>query len=230
MEITCFSDYACPYCYIGEKRLQKAIEELGVKDQVKIELRAFELDPGAAKTVQSDTATRFAAKYRLPLDEAKARIEHISRLGREEGIDFNYAESQYTSTFDAHRLMKFALSKKDALIAEKTNEYLFDAYFTKSLRLADHETLLAVAELAGLGKDETRKMLDSDEFAQEVRADEAEAVRLGIHGVPYFIFAKGMVIPGAASKDDFKKLLQQNLGVKDQPWRVESCGPDGCRL
>lgn len=230
MQIVCFSDYACPYCYIGEKRLERAMDELGVKDKVQIKLRAFELDPTAPKTVQSDTATRFASKYRLSIADAEARIEHISQLGREEGLDFQYAKSQYTNTFDAHRLMKFALSKNNMEIAHKTNTYLFDAYFTKSLKLADAATLLAVAELAGLDVRETEQMLASGEFGEAVRKDEEEAARLGIHGVPYFIFANGLAIPGAASTEDFKKMLSENLGFGKKPWSVHSCGPDGCKL
>lgn len=230
MQIICFSDYACPYCYIGEARLAAAIQELGVDADVQIALRAFELDPYAKKEVETDTPTRFAAKYNLPIEEAKARIEHISELGRAEGIDFRYAEAKYTNTYDAHRLMKFALSKNDREIAQKTNILLFDAYFSKTLELANWNTLFAVAELAGLPVKETEQMLISGEFGEAVRKDEEEAARLGIHGVPYFIFPDGMTVPGAASKSDFKKLLGQNLGKNTEPWNIQSCGPDGCRL
>lgn len=230
MQIICFSDYACPYCYIGEMRLARAIRELGVIDKVQIRLKAFELDPTAPKTVQSDTASRFARKYRLSIEDAKARIEHISQLGQEEGIDFQYAKAQYTNTFDAHRLMKFAISKNDPEIAHKTNTYLFDAYFTKSLKLADESTLVAVAILAGLDEKETLQMLGTSEFGEAVRKDEEEAAKLGIHGVPYFIFENGLTIPGAASVEDLKKILSDGLGMEKKSWSVHSCGPDGCQL
>ena len=150
MHIIYWSDYACPYCYIAERRLHNAIRALGMEGEVTFEPRAFELDPGAAKTVQSDTAHRFALKYGLPLEQAKAQIAHISALGREAGIDFRYAETQYTNTFDAHRLMKLALSTGDRELAARTNELLFAAYFTKNLKLAEESTLLQVGEEAGL--------------------------------------------------------------------------------
>ena len=108
MNITIWSDFACPYCYIGETRLEKAIEELGMNDQVKIDYRAFELDPTASKEVVSSTPERFAMKYRLSIPEAEKQIDHISELGRELGIDFRYATTRYSNTFDAHRLMKLA--------------------------------------------------------------------------------------------------------------------------
>ena len=82
MTLTIWSDFACPYCYIGETRLQKAIEELGLQDDVRVDFRAFELDPTAPKEVSTNTPERFAAKYRLSLEGAKKQIEEISQLGR----------------------------------------------------------------------------------------------------------------------------------------------------
>ena len=111
--LTIWSDFACPYCYIGETRLQNAIDELGLKDDVQVDFRAFELDPTASKEVVSSTPERFAKKYRLSLEGAKEQIEQISQLGRELGIDFNYATTQYSNTRDAHRLMKLAEDKYD---------------------------------------------------------------------------------------------------------------------
>ena len=227
MHIIYWSDYACPYCYIAERRLHNAIRALGMEGEVTFEPRAFELDPGAAKTVQSDTAHRFALKYGLPLEQAKAQIAHISALGREAGIDFRYAETQYTNTFDAHRLMKLALSTGDRDLAARTNELLFAAYFTKNLKLAEESTLLQVGEEAGLAKERILAMLHSDEFAAEVRADERAAAERGVRGVPFFIFPDGMTIPGAISERDFKEILQRNR--KSAP-AAQQCGPEGCAV
>ena len=228
MHIIYWSDYACPYCYIAERRLHTAIRALGMENEVSFEPRAFELDPGAAKTVQSDTAHRFALKYGLPLTQAMAQIEHISALGREAGIDFRYATTQYTNTFDAHRLMKLALSTKDAAIAAKTNELLFAAYFTRNLKLADDATLLGVGEEAGLERESILAMLHSDAFTDEVRADERAAAERGVRGVPYFIFPDGATVPGAISERDFKDLLQRNRGR--EPMAAQQCGPEGCAV
>ena len=112
MKITYWSDYACPYCYIGEKRLETAIEELGLGvNDIEVEMKAFELDPNASYEVVSKTDERFAVKYGLTLNAARERIEGISLLGRREGIDFRYADTQYTNMLDAHRLTKLVASK-----------------------------------------------------------------------------------------------------------------------
>ena len=167
--LTIWSDFACPYCYIGETRLQQAIEEMGLKDDVTVDYKAFELDPTAPKEVTTTTPERFAMKYRLSLDDAKAQIQQISDQGKECGIDFRYATTRYSNTRDAHRLMKLAEAKYDRETVERLNKALFDAYFTKNLVLADHNVLLDVALAEGMVEAEVRDVLESDKYDDEVR-------------------------------------------------------------
>lgn len=226
MKIQYWSDYACPYCYIGETRLENAIAELGIGDDVELEMHAFELDSSAPAEVAGDTLNRFARKYRLSLDEAAERIEGISELGRDLGIDFRYATTLYSNTFDAHRLTKWAHTKGNTAI----EKLLFDAYFTKNEVLADHEVLLNIAEEAGLNRAEAAEVLESDAFAEEVRADEAESRALGVTGVPFFVIDGKVAIPGAMSQDAFKKALEQTLESEAVTGRGASCTSDACAI
>lgn len=233
MKIVYWSDYACPYCYIGETRLKKAIKELGLENEVEIETRAFELDPDAPKTVETITVDRFAKKYRLSKEEAQQQIDHISQLGIDEGIDFRYATTLYTNTRDAHRLTKLAQTKHDTALEDRVSELLFDAYFTRNEKLAEHDVLLRVAREAGLGETEAKNVLESNQFEEEVRFDEREAMMRGVHGVPYFMFNGKFVIPGALSVSAFKHTLEKAL--KDQQENTvgedaHQCGPEGCRI
>lgn len=234
MTLTIWSDFACPYCYIGETRLQRAIEELGLTDKVKIDLRAYELDPTAPKEVTTTTPERFAMKYRLSVPEAEKQIEHISELGRELGIDFRYKTTKYSNTRDAHRLMKLAETKYDRNTVEKLNEVLFAAYFTENLVLSDHEVLTKKAVSVGMDEKEVREVLNSDRYDDEVRLDEREAGTRGIHGVPYIVFNGHFAVPGAMSIDGFKSALERELrNQQDNESTTERphvCGPDGCKL
>lgn len=235
MTLTIWSDYACPYCYIGETRLQRAIEDLGLKDKVRIDYRAFELDPDAPKEVTTTTPERFAMKYRLSVPEAEEQIEQISALGRELGIDFKYATTSYSNTRDAHRLMKLAEAKYDLATVERLNEALFRAYFTENLVLADHKVLLAKAVEAGLNKEDVEKVLSSDKYADEVRYDEREAMMRGVRGVPYIVFNGGFAVPGALTEDGFKSALRRELKKQEQAEaqateRLHTCGPEGCLI
>lgn len=236
MTLTIWSDFACPYCYIGETRLQRAIDELGIKDDVQIDFRAFELDPSAPKEVTTTTPERFAMKYRLSLEGAKEQIQQISDLGKELGIDFRYATTKYSNTRDAHRLMKLAEAKYDRATVGRLNEALFAAYFTENLVLSDHKVLLDKAVSVGMDANEVKEVLESDKYDDEVRFDEREAMMRGVHGVPYIVFNGGFAVPGAMTIDGFKSALRRELKKQEKETeekgseRPHACGPDGCQL
>ena len=216
MTIKIWSDYACPFCYIGEKRLEKALAD--VKADIKIEFKSFELDPTASEKVVSSTTERFAKKYGMTEDDAAARIEQISMMGRREGIDF-----KYTNTFDALRLTKFAQERGHDEIITK----LFDAYFTKNLELADHKVLKKIAVECGLDENEVNDFLKGDKYADEVRKDEYEAARLGIHGVPYFVINDKYALSGAQPAEVLKDAIEDALS---EDFNGMTCGADGCKF
>ncbi|MBQ7704536.1 MAG: DsbA family oxidoreductase [Selenomonadaceae bacterium] len=223
MKIEIWSDYACPFCYIGEKRLEKALATIPDKN-IEVIFKSFELDPTASKNVVSSTVDRFAQKYGLTKTEAAERIEQISEMGRAEGIDFKYAETRYTNTFDALRLTKFAQDKGHNEIIGK----LFDAYFTKNLELANHDVLKKIAAECGLDSAEVEKILSGDKYAAEVRADEMQAARLGVHGVPFFIVGGKYSLSGAQPA----KILQQAIEdyLAENSLDGMTCGADGCKF
>lgn len=234
MTLTIWSDFACPYCYIGEKRLECAIEDLGLKEDVQIDYRAFELDPTASKDVVSSTPERFAKKYGLSLEGAAQQIQQISELGQELGIDFRYATTQYSNTRDAHRLMKLAEAKYDRDTVARLNDALFKAYFVENLVLADHKVLLDKAMGVGMKEDEVKEVLESDKYDDEVRFDEREAAMRGVRGVPYIVFGGDFAVPGAMSIEGFKSALERELRKQKTEdasgERPHTCGPEGCQL
>ena len=229
MKVVYWSDYSCPFCYIGEARLKKAAEEAGVN--IVPEMKAFQLDPTAGLHAEGDTVTRFAKKYGLSKENAASQIDHISQLGRDEDIDFRYATTLFTNTMDAHRLTKLAQSKSNAL-ADKLSEKLYAAFFTKNLELTDRELLATIADECGLDNVEVEEVLNSDKYKDEVLLDEREAARYGIHAVPYFVINGRYAISGAQPTDVIKTALAkiQSEEKTDQPTEGAHCGPDGCHF
>ena len=226
MTIEIWSDYACPFCYIGEKRLAKALAEVGDKN-IALEFKSFELDPYADKEVTTTTPERFATKYGLSLEAAQERIEQISLMGRREGIDFRYATTRYANTFDALRLTKFAQEKGHDEIITK----LFDAYFTKNLVLSDFAVLKEIAAECGLDGKEVDEVLNSERYAEDVRADEIQAAQLGIHGVPYFVVGGKYGLSGAQPVEILKQAITEALTDEaEEKLNGMTCGVDGCRF
>ena len=228
MHIELWSDFACPYCYIGEARLRRALHELKAEDKVVVTMKSFELDPSASHEVLTETTERFARKYGLSLPAAIEQIEHISQLGRAEGLDFRYATTKYSNMLDAHRLAKYAIEQGHPELHDK----LFAAYFTDNLNLADHEVLIRIAAGTGLSTEETRSILSSDRYRDDVRKDEMEAASMGIHGVPYFYIDKKCAISGAQPYDLLRATLADLLADEQTtaPKAAKQCGPDGCSI
>ena len=213
MKITYWSDYACPYCYIGEARLKKAIESIPEMKNVQLEMKAFQLDPFAGEHAVSDTQTRFADKYGISFEAAGRQIENISQMGIAEGLDFQYASTLFTNTMDAHRLTKLAQSKGNPALTERIISALFKAYFTENKELADKALLQSIGEACGLDAAEVREVLNSD------------------RAVPFFVVGK-YGISGAQSVEGMKATLQKALEQETEAGMEQgmSCGLDGCRI
>lgn len=154
-------------------------------------------------------------------------------MGREAGLDFRYAETRYTNTFDAHRLTKLA-QQKDAALAARLEERFYRAYFTESLELADHAILKRIAVEEGLDEKDVDDVLNTDKYADDVRLDEREAQRYGVHAVPYFVIGNKYAIPGAmpveAMERVLKNVMDEEAKAAQDSMMGMACGPDGCHF
>ncbi|WP_102272980.1 DsbA family oxidoreductase [Cytobacillus massiliigabonensis] len=207
MKIEVWSDYVCPFCYIGKRRLENALAQFPYKDQVEVEFKSFELDPNSPKYSGKNIHEALAAKYGMSVEQAKKTNEGIGQHAASVGLTFNFDDMKPTNTFDAHRLAKFAkASGKEAILSEK----LLHAYFTESKEISDHTTLADIAEAAGLDRQDALNTLqDKNAFANDVRIDEAIAQQYGISGVPYFIINQKYAISGAQPPETFANALQK---------------------
>ena len=232
MKIEVWSDFACPYCYIGKRHLEQALSEFTHSDDVEVVFKVFELDPGAEKKVTTSTQGRIERKYGKNPAQAKEMIDHIVSMGGRVGLDMRYESVLYTNTFDAHRLTKFAETKgKGAEMSER----LFRAYFTDNLPLADHNVLVKIATDLGLNSDETSDMLQSEAFVLESRQDEMFAGKAGINSVPCFVINGKEMLLGAQPKDYLLKTIEMLWADKDDKeikaeGNAAACGNDGCSI
>ena len=213
IKISYWSDFACPFCYIGEQRMKNLMKELNIMDKFEFKLLAFELDPNAPRESKLNIIEDLAKKYHMPVEKAKQTVEHMNKLGKAEGIDFKNDTVRLSNTFKAHRLAKYVESKGNYENTEKIINLLYDAYFTKNLLISDENVLIDLGMKVGCTKEELEKLMNSDQYSKEVREDEENGYSEGVNGVPYFMI-NGEVINGAVSKEEMKDVLLRALNKK----------------
>ena len=213
IKISYWSDFVCPFCYIGEQRMKNLMKELNIMDKFEFKLLAFELDPNAPRESKLNIIEDLAKKYHMPVEKAKQTVEHMNKLGKAEGIDFKNDTVRLSNTFKAHRLAKYVESKGNYENTEKIINLLYDAYFTKNLLISDENVLIDLGMKVGCTKEELEKLMNSDQYSKEVREDEENAYSEGVNGVPYFMI-NGEVINGAVSKEEMKDVLLRALNKK----------------
>lgn len=204
MKIEIWSDYVCPFCYIGKRNLENALKQLGMTEEAELVFRSFELDPDAPKRYDGTIHELIAKKYGLSVESAKENNDRVVLNAMEAGLIFNFDDLKPTNTFDAHRLSYYA--KENGKISQ-FNEAVMRSYFTDSLDISDVETLSSLAAEVGLDKEEARRILISTDYSDEVRESERIAHSKGIDGVPFFIFDGKETLYGAHQVETFMNVI-----------------------
>jgi predicted DsbA family dithiol-disulfide isomerase len=208
MQVEIFSDVVCPWCALGKRRFEAALDRFEHADEIDVVWRAFELDANAPAQREGDHIDLLAKKYGMSREEAAAGIARLTATAAAEGLDFRFERARSGNTFDAHRLLHYAREAGPGL-QDAFKERLFAAYFTEGAAIGDAETLVRLAAEVGLDARECADILAGDRFAAEVRADESEALELGVTGVPFFIVDGRFAIPGAQDADTILSVLQR---------------------
>ena len=236
IKIAYWSDFVCPFCYIGEQRMNNLMKEMKIFDKFEYKFLSFELDPSAPKESKYSMIEGLAKKYNMSIERAKNSINYINKVGKEEGLDFRNDTAKPTNTFNAHRLVKYIEKKGNYENTEKIINLLYDAYFTKNLLISDEKVLIELGTKAGCTKEEIIKLLEGDECTKEVRQDEEDGYKEGVHGVPYFIIGGKEVINGAVPKEEMKEVLLKVLNENNSSGKKESqkkgvyCDDTGCYI
>jgi predicted DsbA family dithiol-disulfide isomerase len=197
-----WSDIACPWCYVGKRRFEAALE--GFDHEVEVVWRSFELDPSAPASREESAAEHLAGKYGMPVEEARARQAQLASMAAADGLEFHFDRVQAANTFDAHRLTHLAAAhgKQDEMV-----ERLQRAHFTDGELLSDPATLARLAEDVGA------PALSGDEYADAVRDDERLAQEIGITAVPTFVVDRRVAVAGAQQPEVLRQLLERGLPV-----------------
>ncbi|MDP9430066.1 MAG: DsbA family oxidoreductase [Actinomycetota bacterium] len=238
VKIEIWSDVVCPWCHIGKRRFEAALERFAHRDAVEVEWKAFELDPGARSAAAGDPvsateyAERLARKYGTSVAGAQQMTDHMTQQAAAEGLDFRFDKAVRANTFDAHQVIHLAGERG---VQDTVKERLLTAYFSEGEAVGDREVLIRLAAEAGLDVDEVRAALEDQRYAGAVRADESEAQALGISGVPFFVVDRTYGVNGAQPADALLQVLERAWSERSPLVSVQSgdgavCGPDGCTV
>jgi len=194
MQVEIWSDVVCPWCYLGKRRFEKALESFAHRDEVEVVYRSFELDPSAPQEADMPTVQRLAAKYGMTVSGAEQAQRQMEQRAAGDGLTFRMDGLRSGNTRDAHRLLQLAkVSGRQAQLMER----LHSAYFTEQDSIFDHAALTRLATEAGLDKSEVTQVLAGDDYADAVDADELIARQLGATGVPFFVIDRRYGVSGA---------------------------------
>lgn len=215
MKIEIWSDYVCPFCYIGKRNLESALQQFPHRDRVEIVYKSFELDPGANTEAGMPTYDMLAHKYGMSLEQVKGMTANVTAQAAAVGLAYRLDETTVQNTFHAHRLSQYAAAEgAGAELAER----LFKAYFIDADNIGDIERLAELAAECGLDPAAVKAMLQSDAYMDTVRDQEQEANALNIRGVPYFVIDRKYAISGARPPADF-------LGAITKAWEEGGHSP-----
>ncbi|MBK5221908.1 MAG: DsbA family oxidoreductase [Acidimicrobiia bacterium] len=206
LSIEIWSDVICPWCFLGKRRFDRAVVEFDGAVEVEVRWRAYQLDPTATST-PSDLRTSLEKKYGP--GSFDAMTGRLVPLGAAEGIEYRFDLAQRVSTISAHRLLAWAWEHGGGTAQARLAEELFVAYFERGANVADHEQLVDIAEAAGLDAEQAKAVLIGDHHRDEVAADLEAASEREITGVPAFVIADRLLIPGAQEVDTFRQVLQR---------------------
>ena len=232
MKVEIWSDVMCPFCYIGKRRFEDALQQFEHKDAIEIEWKSFQLNPDLETDPAININQYLADKKGWTIDHAQQMNDHVTKMAAEAGLTYNLDKAIVANSFKAHRFSHLAKSHGLGIAAE---EALFKAYFTDNKNIDDNNTLIDLGEQIGLDAAEVKQVLESNAYTADVKHDVETAQHLGIQGVPFFVLNNKYAVSGAQAVPVFEQTLQkayidwqqENPKPKFETVEGESCTPDG---
>lgn len=207
MKVEIWSDVVCPFCYIGKRRFEQALQQFEGKEEVEIIWRSFQLDPDLKPIPGGQSVHAYLAQRKgVSEEEGKKMNDYMTDMAKEVGLAYDFDKAIINNTFDAHRLLH--LAKKHGKQNEM-KERLFAAYYTQGQNVGDLDTLVKLGEEVGLDGPEIREALQSEAYAQDVQQDIYEAQQVGARGVPFYVFNSKYAVSGAQPTQLFQQVLEK---------------------
>lgn len=234
MQIDIWSDIMCPWCYIGKKRFEKALAAFPHRDQVQVKYHSYQLDPSSPEHFDGSALEYLSQLKGMPQDQVKQMWAQVGSNAEQEGLAFDFENQIIANSFKAHQLVHMA---EQIGKAAEVKEALLKAHFVDGGDIGSDEELIRIGISHGLERSVIEEGFASDAHAEDVRADIAQALQLGIQGVPFYVFDMKLGLSGAQPVEVFTQALTQAWGdrpafqmMNNQSSDGTACGPDGCEI
>jgi predicted DsbA family dithiol-disulfide isomerase len=208
MKVEIWSDVVCPFCYLGKRRFEAAMQQFAGANQIEVVWHSFLLDPELKGDGKNSPYEYLAKRKGMSLEQSKQMHQQVTDMALEVGLEYHYENAIVANSVDAHRLLQLA---KQHNLGDPTKELLMKAYFIEGKDIASHETLQAIGAQVGLDAQLVADTLASDQYLPAVEADVIEAQQIGVRGVPFFVFDRKYAISGAQPADAFLGALQTSF-------------------
>lgn len=207
MKITIWSDFVCPFCYIGVTNLEQALESFEYADEVTIEYKSFQLEPGAKYETNKTYLESMMERKQVPKENIQQLINQVSEMAKSVGLNYNFDEMKLTDSYLAHRIFQYAKEEN------KGYEYfdkLYKAFFENGKLISDPDVLIQVGSELSLSEEKIKEIIDNKEqYKQQVDTDIFEATQVGAQGVPFFVFNNKYGVSGTQPSEVFSQVLKQ---------------------
>lgn len=218
MEVNIWSDIRCPFCYIGKHKFENALREFPHNDKIKIVWHSFELDPTIKTQPKVKTLDHMVENKGLSKAQIEPMLDKAVEMGNKTGLTLDFHNAVVANSFKAHRLIQMSKTKN---LGNELEEALFKAHFEEGRNIDDTLTLTAIGKSVGLEEKEVEQVLTSDKYTKEVKQDKKDAARIGINGVPFFVFNKKYAVSGAQSVEAFSEILHKSWKEYEEEFSPE---------
>lgn len=231
MKVEIWSDVVCPFCYVGKRKFENALEQFGHQGEVQVEWKSFQLTPDFVPVPGESIHASLAKKKGVSEAEGRRMGDQMTLIAKEVGLNYDFDKTIPANTFLAHQLIHFAAHQGQQ---GAMKERLFAAYYLEGQDINTLDNLVKLAAEIGLDADAARQALAAGTYANEVRRDEYEAQQIGVRGVPFFVFDDKYAVSGAQPSEVFAEVLAkvwEEAHPQAQPTMLATgpaCGPEGC--
>lgn len=232
MKIEIWSDVMCPFCYIGKKNFETALEQFADKEHVEVIWKSYQLDPSIPDVATKSYHDYLVEHKGMSKEQVTGMLDNVTESAKQVGLTYDFNKAVMVNSLSAHKFIQFAKTKD---LGDQAEEILFRAFFTDGKNIADLDVLTELGKEIGLNENEVKTAFTDEKYATLVKQDIQEGQQIGVQGVPFFVLDRKFAVSGAQPAEAFLENLKKaftewrklNPETKLEVTQGQSCTPDG---